>query len=213
MAQLIEQYEALIHKLARRANTRLRAAGCDGACLEDLLQEARLCFVRAERGFDPEAGAKFITYLYLAIERGLNRYIDGLIEAGLAEVSTDSLAQDDDGERYDFFDRYVSEETLSPEEIIERKQCFQHNLKRVAKDSVALAIVRNVISPTQALEQAFHEHVQDRVEKITAGEFHGRPPKTCGLNFIARFCSGGDWKSRNRATKLIKQVYADYLPA
>jgi RNA polymerase sigma factor (sigma-70 family) len=63
---MLLRYDPLCHRLARKYFT-------SGMEYDDVLQEARLGLLRAVRLFNPEKGANFITYAYIAIRRNVAR--------------------------------------------------------------------------------------------------------------------------------------------
>lgn len=69
-----KQWEKLVKKITRRFGfiAKIRGATCS---YEDLEQEAWIALLKAEKGFDPNKGVKFITYAYSYIYKELLKFV------------------------------------------------------------------------------------------------------------------------------------------
>lgn len=67
-------YERLLHKIANEGHRKLAASGVRME-RDDLFQELSLVFVQAQRGFNPNKGFKFSTYLSMACHNRITRLI------------------------------------------------------------------------------------------------------------------------------------------
>lgn len=67
-----EKLKGLIYRLTHNFH-RKYGGNFDGGSFDELLSEAHFAFVRAVQNYDPNRGAKLITYVWHAVENGLKR--------------------------------------------------------------------------------------------------------------------------------------------
>lgn len=89
-----EANERLIRGFSHRVLRRIYAAGCRSVELEDVLQEAQIALLIAQRRWDPSTNVPFGAYFYRGLMNHLNRWVK--YELRLVTVSLD--LENDEGE-------------------------------------------------------------------------------------------------------------------
>jgi DNA-directed RNA polymerase specialized sigma24 family protein len=160
----MKQYEPLIGKLALQVYRRVQGAGLRGIDLDDVKQEIRITWYKAEQSWSPDKGANFQTFFRRAVYLNVNRWLDGM--AG--DVGTVSLDDQvgDDGEttRHEM----IADDAVRIDTLYEERQVLERVLQLLKPE--ARMLLQLVVSPPPELFEG--------VTALQARAAHGR---ACGF--------------------------------
>ena len=160
------KWEPFVNKMANGFSNiaKLHKATCSNS---DLKQEAWLALLKANKGFDPSKGVKFITYAYTYVYYELQKYVkrqtklrgkvnaeinedicDGRIDANLPSISGIGMV-----ECRDFIEYVTSELTDHERTLIEERFFNEARVKDIAD-------ITNVSSAT------ISQHLDKTIEKM-----------------------------------------------
>ena len=126
--ELIIQYTPLIYKIERRYHELLDRSGAIDQ--DDLLQAGRLAICSAQKTYDPDGGASFLSYSINRIRSYMRRVLGFKADGTLPEYMTyldEPLAEDSDETRLDF----VPDTALTAEERIVEQDGRQETIDAV----------------------------------------------------------------------------------
>lgn len=182
----LENYERLLHQMARAALGRLNKAGV-AIDYEDCFQEMCLGYAKAVRGFDPGRGFAFTTYLVRTCWQEFNRAYEKPIAERAVHGTVDledMRAEGEEGSELDFLTG-MQDPDLNPEQAVSYRQqmaltvrCLSPNAKRV---------LREFLRPSEELKTAFAAHQAASQTRRDSGRPHVRVPDEITIGFVGRF--------------------------
>lgn len=189
----------LVHNFARKGWGRMIAAHVNVE-YEDVLQEMSVTFTKAAHSYNPEKGIAFSSYVGRAIWNEFNRYaqkhIDERMELGLTSIEEQDARSEEDGGSW--FSDSIESPDRTPEENLDRKQQMLANLRALSPTAKFLAA--QLMSPPEALEEAFEEH------RRAVSKNGGRAPASMSLRYIGQHYQ----IEPGRLTRAIKELKTQY---
>lgn len=132
------QIDAFAHKVLRR----LKSLGAASHTLDDVQQELWVAWCKACEAYDPQMGASFKTFLYLGMQRHINRYVETHFERFHGQTVALSLdaTVEDGGET---FASVVPDQGALQDAVLEQESNFAYAMSRLSpRAQKFLAIVR-----------------------------------------------------------------------
>lgn len=146
-----EDHKGLLHSFARKMYARLRSANV-ATTYEDVYGELCVAYSAALKDYDPNRGIAFTTFFGTCCFHRFNKHADKVIgeQVGLKLVRIEDMQKrsaPEPGDDNDFFDHFDetdedghdsdSSRSMTPEEILERKQEFWAKLNELSPEARA----------------------------------------------------------------------------
>lgn len=176
-----KDYERFIIKLSWASYRRFSGSRVP-VDYDDVLQEASMAFVKASKGFDPERGFKFITYLGAAIASRLANFKHSMDRQLVGKtISFDSMAGDEEGG--DIYEVMPSREPTPLETILLEKQ-FAETMSSLGP--LGQQMIDWIMNPPEEIQ----EELVGYLWKVTEMQRRGSRQNLCHIDVDVQFLFG-----------------------
>lgn len=135
----LEQWTPLIHKMAYKAARRAAAIGVPISA-DDFVQELSITVLKCHDSYNPEVGAKMITFLHRAMYNEINKLLkrdSDNVKAGFT-VSGDTTWVGDDGQGDSAWDYVEDDQQRSPENAFMDGELIAWVYQKIGSEAAAV---------------------------------------------------------------------------